>query len=158
MSDTQYLRPLVKATRVSGVALEALRDLVDGADRRDEDEVLLDRTDVSGELLHHLSTARMIEFVFGLGVLEAPNGLKFTVLGRTTALTVRLMDEARERAEVQPVTVKKVPREYRADGSSGKFVLREYRRGIELPETVEKFPTRKQAEHVAALLNEALAW
>jgi hypothetical protein len=155
------LRPLVKLTRVSTHSLEVLIEIVDVLGERDTDEVPLSLLEITPDRIHPLTTAGMLTLMYMDGVLEAPTHLKVTVLGMVTATAALALQQDAERQQASPVTVTRVKpkREYGVDGSNGKFLLREYVNSSEKHGgPVEKFPTRKQAEHVALLLNEALAW
>lgn len=103
-----------------------------------------------------LVRAGMAEFAFLNGMMKAATGIRLTQLGHTAARFFEVLEEkGEEAAEAAP----KERREYAVDGSNGKFHLREFVNTVQQGSTpVETFTTRKQAEHVAALLNEALTW
>lgn len=150
-------RAVTKATRVGDRAQALLAQIAVYLETYDLDVMNFGGAyapDPNHDLLHNLSTAKMISFVFADGPMHAPTGLKLTVLGQVTYLAVQLIEQAGQPQQT-PVKPK---REYAVDGSNGKFHLREsVDTVLQGTEPVTTFPTRKQAEHVAALLNAALA-
>lgn len=163
------VRALTKLTRVGDRAQRLLKTITGYLDEYNLDVLVFGGAyapDLNPDLLHNLATAKMVTFVFHDGPMQAPTGVKVTVLGGVTALAVDLALRTDENAAHPLVTVQ-IPSnhddttEYRVvRGGPGDFMIRKIvsneADNSGSSEVLTTFTTRKQADLVAAELNSAV--